>query len=1852
MIQMNKESVYRLLGIGVGKRVGNWMQEDAPPEEGQTQNVSIGVPKSKRSPRRLGNWMAAFVGMAGLLGTGTTFAQSVNTGSAVEFAATTYGTESDAETVSLEFTDIPDGSPVAAFVTNTDFEISADGSTWGTSASLSVANPTTDFYVRVRAGAYAQTKTEVPAVYFEYDSAPLEDSLLVSFTVNKAPLTITAFDTVNCNYLNYSGTTTGTNGFVIVPGLYVDDQIESIQWTIGNYVGDTGTVVIDTVILSSSTVAIDSNYSVTYINGYAANNLSIEGAVIGAANLVICHGSSASINVNIDDGGKKPTNTEPFKGVFKIINNGTGSIKYDTFLIKSSPFAVTVASSLLPAVDAAAEYTISLVYLENPEGCYTSDPDDLTGDVDITVNRTPTLNVVETPASNSISCGTLTPSFLVTNPNSLSGSYYDIAVNYGGITGGIYTSTWSELPFSATIPRVDSMLTNGGSNLDSVSYIITAVRPAPGSGIFCKSSPQLVKYYIKPDVTFAAVTATDTAVCSDDLSGVTFSITGLVPNTDHDIVFDITGDDNNLGQTYTATSDSDGNIDFTANDFNNGEPAPGTYTFSLRGLEANGCPVDLSTAADTSITVVILPKIDFDSVYASSSVVCHNELDSTVVTISGLAPNSDFTFTFDITGDDENLGQVAERTSDASGNVTFTAAEFNDGDPAVGSYTFTLKEIQLGNCSIEIEARNEVNIEILPTPTFDSLTKSADVVCQNDLGAESMTIHGLLPSANHTITFTVEGESESGDPQTFTTTSCPLGTITVTAEEFNNGNPAPGTYTLTVTKIEVEGCELTVSANNAQEITIAPTPSVTGVELVGGCFTDDSLTITFSGLLPNTTSTVYGFRTWYDSDLSVWVGPYSDSVVLTADANGDAEYAISVAELPDEQNLQIALTVNSVRTGTCYHVLSQELADTLTFYGEPEVTDFTATATPVCVGEREDLEFNVESTFLANVTYSLEFKVTKGTVIDTIIKVFNNPTETTDYTFYGDDLTGSDIIPGNYTIELISITQADCKRSFDAGTHSAVFELSGMPVVSLTQDVDTLYIGANCSTIMPDYISTHLIVSGGCIPYDSAVQLGENKIGATVEGHGGYRNVVIEVTTSVPNGGTVVVYDTLKLYLIDSLKPVIQEYSDYTVYLSNEGVALLNATDIDSASFDNCTLDEDLEILITKGNTGTPSPSITFECWEVGDTTVTLHVKDESNNVATKTMTVHVVDTIRPLITVAPSASFPDTILLQKGPNCTNKLGDYTYLHTSLSITDNCSDGDFTYTQFPDSSHIYAKSVNFGRVWLYAADASGNKDSISFVLRFIDTVAPVFAGVPTEAITDTIVGSACSKNITLPVITAMDACSDTSATITYTRSDGAAKTAPFAIGSTWVYLSASDVKGNVALDSYQVIISPVFATPTITLSEDEFVLYLNEESCSAPVPAWPTTSIGATSIICEDAEITVDSVWYLLVENVITPIDPTTYVFTQTGHDSMITVYYSEFYNFGGTLDTATASFTVKVLDTFALKLEEIADITINVNTFGCIATVNPEDFAVPVNTCGSPLKMTDWHIEEIIGADTVDFDSGLGDIANCSAKTFDVGTYLVTYHLENLTGVEDSIKYLLEIAKPLDGYIEGPGGSVIQQDFSTSVVKFTGSFGRAPYTFTYDVYKNDTIILSDQVIETDPGSDIVVYAHDNSVLGVFKYKLKSVTDSLGCTVELDDSTVVTVRLANGVDLTMNVFLLPNTLKANGTLKDVHFDIRNIGEEATSGPIEFRVFKPRISGTNSISVPEGWEVVDSNVTSWLVRSVDEVIIESKATKRVTCQISYSGTDKGNASMSARLTNETGGDTKNSNNGFSRQISIN
>lgn len=169
--------------------------------------------------------------------------------------------------------------------------------------------------------------------------------------------------------------------------------------------------------------------------------------------------------------------------------------------------------------------------------------------------------------------------------------------------------------------------------------------------------------------------------------------------------------------------------------------------------------------------------------------------------------------------------------------------------------------------------------------------------------------------------------------------------------------------------------------------------------------------------------------------------------------------------------------------------------------------------------------------------------------------------------------------------------------------------------------------------------------------------------------------------------------------VLDTIPPE-PSCQDITIFTGRNGLATLNAMDLDAGSLDICTDIADFRASRNR-----------FTCGDLGENIIQLYVEDTFGNVDSCSATVTVRDTLTPIV-----RCLNQTISLD--------VNGQVSLDVSLiddGSTDNCGGiADRRLSQ----SNFSCSDLGSLDVWLYIEDPTGNLDSCKSVITIIDEVAP------------------------------------------------------------------------------------------------------------------------------------------------------------------------------------------------------------------------------------------------------------------------------------------------------------------------------------------------------------------------------------------------------------------------------------------------------------------------------------------------------------------------------------------------
>jgi hypothetical protein len=189
------------------------------------------------------------------------------------------------------------------------------------------------------------------------------------------------------------------------------------------------------------------------------------------------------------------------------------------------------------------------------------------------------------------------------------------------------------------------------------------------------------------------------------------------------------------------------------------------------------------------------------------------------------------------------------------------------------------------------------------------------------------------------------------------------------------------------------------------------------------------------------------------------------------------------------------------------------------------------------------------------------------------------------------------------------------------------------------------------------------------------------------------------------------------LSVIDTTDPLAVG-QDVTVQLDAQGNATRTASAFDNGSSDACGT------VTFSSSLSDQTGSISFDCSDLGDQTLTLIVTDECGNQSTTDVTVTVEDNVNPTITAAAQ----DEVHECDGTDYSTQLTAWLANNGGATATDAC--GGIVWTYSPDPATLIETCGDASEVVVTftATDGSGNSTDTQATFSIEDTTGPVIAG--------------------------------------------------------------------------------------------------------------------------------------------------------------------------------------------------------------------------------------------------------------------------------------------------------------------------------------------------------------------------------------------------------------------------------------------------------------------------------------------------------------------------------------------
>jgi len=259
------------------------------------------------------------------------------------------------------------------------------------------------------------------------------------------------------------------------------------------------------------------------------------------------------------------------------------------------------------------------------------------------------------------------------------------------------------------------------------------------------------------------------------------------------------------------------------------------------------------------------------------------------------------------------------------------------------------------------------------------------------------------------------------------------------------------------------------------------------------------------------------------------------------------------------------------------------------------------------------------------------------------------------------------------------------------------------------------------------------------------------------------------------------VYETTTNILPDTQAPVLVLKNPYTLALSATGSAVLVASSLDNGSTDNVGITESA---ISKS---------TFTCANLGSNTITYTAKDAAGNTTTATVTINVVDEIKPVL----KSKISFTIKLDA-----EGKGSLKWEDLDEGSTDNCAIKD----KLLSKSAFTCADLGTSKIIYTIKDASGNTSTAEVTITVVDDIKPILKAKSSYTIKLDAQGKATLKWEDIDEGSS-DNCSIKSRSLSkteFTRTEG---------GDNKVTYTITDASGNTSSTEVTVRVDIVLASP-------------------------------------------------------------------------------------------------------------------------------------------------------------------------------------------------------------------------------------------------------------------------------------------------------------------------------------------------------------------------------------------------------------------------------------------------------
>ncbi|MCI4442615.1 MAG: HYR domain-containing protein, partial [Lentimicrobium sp.] len=375
--------------------------------------------------------------------------------------------------------------------------------------------------------------------------------------------------------------------------------------------------------------------------------------------------------------------------------------------------------------------------------------------------------------------------------------------------------------------------------------------------------------------------------------------------------------------------------------------------------------------------------------------------------------------------------------------------------------------------------------------------------------------------------------------------------------------------------------------------------------------------------------------------------------------------------------------------------------------------------------------------------------------------------------------------------------------------------------------------------------------------------------------------------------------------------------------------------------------------------------------YSLGNTTVTWTVTDGAGNTATATQVVTVTDTVNPTISTVP-------VLVTTNSGCTATIA----VLTAPTTADNCSVASVT-NNHPSTTYSLGNTT----VTWTVTDGAGNTATATQMVTVSDTVNPTI-NAPANVNVNT--NTACTATgVVLTAPTTADNCSVASVT-----NDHPSTT--YSLGNTTVTWTVTDGAGNTATATQVVTVTDT-VNPIIN-SITNISTTVAFGTCSKSV----TTTNPTTADNCSVTKLTWTMSGATIASSPLTGINT---IGTYSFNLGVTTITYNVFDGAGNTANTV---YTITITDNIAPTITCSANLTRNVDSGNCTASVTTTNPTIADNC--TVTKLT-WNLT---GATTG--ASAATGINNLGTKVFNLGLTTVSYRVEDAAGNFATCSYTIRV--------------------------------------------------------------------------------------------------------------------------------------------------------------------------------------------------------------------------------------------